>query len=169
VESWRRCGGSSDSWRRCGQLMGSFISRDGSDGGKGSFPKKWLGAEDFGVPRRWRGAWCGGGEKWEGDHWEGLFIGLGVHGQADHCPKSNLQLNQRFIKSLLQIGYEFDSQFLSILLVLQAFPEGIRAMAEHVRGNRSPTGSRCARAVAVTIEPVWAADGAWVWEMVRSS
>jgi hypothetical protein len=35
-------------------------------------------------------------------------------------------MNQRFIKSLLQIGYEFDSQILSILLRLQGFIEGIR-------------------------------------------
>jgi hypothetical protein len=68
----------------------------------------------------------GGGEKWEVGHRAGLFIGLGVRAHADHCPGSNLKMNQRFIKSLLQIGYEFDSQILSILLRLQGFIEGIR-------------------------------------------
>jgi hypothetical protein len=56
----------------------------------------------------------------------GLFIGLGVRAHADHRPKSKLQPNRRFIKSLFWIGYEFDSRFLTILLLLQAFTEGIR-------------------------------------------
>jgi hypothetical protein len=46
----------------------------------------------------------GGGEKWEGGRWGGLFIGLGVRAHADHHPESILQPNRRFIKSLLRIG-----------------------------------------------------------------
>jgi hypothetical protein len=99
------------------------------------------GAADFGkalgvvgsgwVTAQWRGndvtiSSGGGGKKWVGGHWGGLFIGLGVRAHADHRPESNLQPNRRFIKSLLWIGYEFDSHFLTILLVLQAFTEGIR-------------------------------------------
>jgi hypothetical protein len=103
--------------------------------------KVFTGAVDFGgapgvvgsgwVTTQWWGndatiSSGGGGEKWEGGRWGGLFIGLGVRAHADHRPESNLQPNRRFIKSLLWIGYEFDSHFLTILLVLQAFTEGIR-------------------------------------------
>jgi hypothetical protein len=103
--------------------------------------KVYTGAADFGeapgvvgsgwVTTQWRGndvtiSSGSGGEKWEGGRWGGIFIGLGVCAHADHRPESNLQPNRRFIKSLLWIGYKFDSRFLTILLLLQAFTKGIR-------------------------------------------
>jgi hypothetical protein len=64
-------------------------------------------------------------------------VTLGVHAHAVHRPESNLQPNRRFIKNLMRIGYEFDSRFLSILLRLQAFPDGIRVMVGRVRQQES--------------------------------
>jgi hypothetical protein len=63
--------------------------------------KVYTGAADFGeapgvvgsgwVTTQWRGndatiSSGGGGEKWEGGRWGGIFIGLGVCAHADHLP-----------------------------------------------------------------------------------